>query len=184
MDKNMYLETHMNFQKELRDEHILLGTFKEQSSYRNMMNEKLISNNENIYALQDLLSSFHAPIVRKRYEQLWTLTESDGRWIGYIRNNLQAIKTVIEGLISQNEQLDTKRIAFRDELNKNQLKFGLSGLARSAVNTHIKENPSIVDGLGEFYQTILKEEPAYRERLGGSSRRSSSSRRRTRKRRQ
>ena len=179
---NMFLETHTNFQKELRDEHLLLGRFREQSSYRNMMNERLISNNEHIYALQDLLSSFHAPIIRKRYDQLWTLTETDGRWIGYIRNNLQAIKAVIEGLISQNEQLDTKRIAFRDELNKNQLKFGLSGLSRSAVNTHIKENPSIVDGLGEFYKTTLNEEPPYRERLGGSSRRSS--RRRTRKRRQ
>jgi len=157
----------MNFQKELRDEHILLGTFREQSSYRNMINERLLSNNDHIYALQDNLSLFQAPMVRKRYEQLWTLTESDGRWIGYIRNNLQVIKAVLESLISQNEQLDTKRIAFRDELNKNQLKFGLSGLARSAVNTHIRENPSAVDGLGEFYQTILNEEPPYRERRGG-----------------
>jgi hypothetical protein len=180
----MYIETHKNFQKELRAENVLLGTFREQSSYRNMLNERLISHNDHIYALQDLLSSFHAPMVRKRYDQLWTLTELDGRLIGYIRDHLQAIKSVIEGLILQNEQLDIKRIAFRDELNKNQLKFGLSGLARSTVNTHIRENPSAVDVLGDFYKTILNEEPAYRERLGGSSKRNSSSRRKTRKRRQ
>ena len=153
------------FSEMLDAENRILITFIENLGTRYMANKRILTKNDYIYPI-----NYYAPISHARYDKLWDVTENDGTLLLQIQSRLQEIKLLADKVDAQNQELESRRFAFRDALNRNKVKFGLSGLARRAVNEFIRENPSAKEGLSEFYQTILKERPQFSEKFGGSSR--------------
>ena len=107
------------------------------------------------------------PYSQTLHTTLLSQTNMVGIRIERIRNLLSSMKQTIDKLIMENKDRKSDLFTYRDVLNKNQLKFGLAGLSRNAVNKHIEENPSAIDGLGSFYTSYLEQEPHYHERLSG-----------------
>lgn len=155
------------FSREMQTEYKNIGTIVD--IFSNLQKRIDISLPANIKNHILETQTYPRPYHPTGYNFLWDMTDDYGRFIDINRTQLQRIKLIIDTLIPRYEEAEFDRIAFRDALNKNQMKFGLAGLSRTVVDDHIEENPTIEDGLSEFYRSILEQEP-YSVRLGGSSR--------------
>ena len=102
---------------------------------------------------------------------MWRGTQLKEIYIAKIKIHLADIRLLIDTLDTENEEAESLKLVFRTELNRNQSKFGLAGIARNAVTTHIANNPSAAIGLSAFHTAILNEEPKFSEKFDGGSRR-------------
>lgn len=167
-----------NQSEDLRNEMSHLGHIRERIETICADNKKALNRtNEHISIIQNNES----PFVRPIYDRLWRGTEMKELYINKIRIHLTNIRLLIDTLIAENEEADSLKLTFRAELNKNQTKFGLAGLARNTVNTHIANNPSSAVGLSDFEISVLNEEPQYSIKLDGGKKRSGGKTKRRRK---
>ena len=107
------------------------------------------------------------------YDRLWRGTVLQELHIDRIRIHLTDIRELVNTLTEENEMANSLKLIFLSELNNNQTKFGLAGIARNVVNTHIADNPSAVIGLTDYEMSVLNEQPQYSLRGGKSKRKRS-----------
>jgi hypothetical protein len=155
-----------NHSEDLSHEMKSLGRIKDLLVSIRTDNKKAIHNtNEQISGIHNKESPFLRPV----YDRLWRGTILKEIYIDKIRVHLNNIRSLVDELGAENEEADSLKLKFRDELNKNQFKFGLAGLARNATNVHIANYPSAAVGLGDFEISVLNEEPPYSIKSGGNS---------------